>query len=108
MKQKEIDAIQEMYARHNYRCFVCDDICTQRAHALGDTIPNRSKYGSEIVDSQKNWFPACNLDHNGLIDLGKNDILMSIVAGLIKSVSSESRQEIEDIVRGNIERKRGK
>lgn len=108
MKQTEIDAIKEMHFRHGYKCFACDHMSSQRAHVIGNTRSNRKKYGSEIIDSTKNWLPACNLDHNALIDLGKNDLLMSIVAGLIKSIAVDSRAEIEGIVRENVLRKRGK
>lgn len=108
MKQSEIDAIKDMHLRQNDKCFACTNKSVQRSHIIGDTKPNRKRYGKAVVDNPKNWLGACGLTCNALIDLGKNDLLMSIVAGLIKSIAQDSRAEIEGIVRENIERKRGK
>ncbi len=108
MKQSEIDDIKEMYSHYNYSCFVCGISANQRSHAIGNTKPNRKIFGNDIIDSKYNFFPACTIPHNALIDLGKNYILMDKVAQIIKSDKPDKRKLIEEIVRENIKRKRDK
>ena len=105
MKQAEKDAIERMYLHHDYMCFVCHHKVTQRAHIISNSKVNRKRYGSEIIDSPLNWLGACNLKHNALIDIGKNDLLIDLIVFYIQH---NNREDIEDIVRGNIERKRNK
>lgn len=108
MKQTEIDKLNKMYAHYNYICFICPDRSNQRAHVIGDTIPNRKKYGNNVIDHSANWFPACCIDHNDLIDLGKNDYLLNKVANLITGDLINKHELIEKIVLENIMRKRDK
>ena len=105
MKQAEIDAIQKMYNYHGHTCFICGNPITQRAHIISNSKVNRKRYGSEIIDSPLNWLCACSLECNALIDIGKNDLLIDLIVFYIKH---NNREDIEDIVRGNIERKRSK
>ena len=102
MKAGEILAINEMYIRHGYKCFVCAGRATQRAHIIGDTDVNRSIYGNAIIDNPLDWLPACNLRHNGLIDVSKNIELAREIASLIVK---GKRGKIEKLVRKNIVRK---
>lgn len=102
MKQKEEDQIQDMRERYGYKCFLCEKVSTQRAHIIGNTKPNRKKYGPHIIDNPLNWLPACDLDHNALIDIGNRT---DIIAALIQA---GDRIAIEFVVMNNVERKRGK
>ena len=106
MTQHEADAIEAMYARHNYRCFLCDNPATQRAHIIGDTKSNRIKYGN-VIDNPLNWLPACNLRHNGYIDISRNRLAADTVAAIIMGAWSEKtkRRQIEVIVKENVKRK---
>lgn len=105
MNRAEIDAIQKMYEYYDWRCFVTGNQATQRAHILANTRLNKKLYGKEIIDSPLNWLPCDGLASNALIDIGNSPVLCSMVTYYI---STENRTEIEDIVRENIERKRGK
>ena len=108
MKQSEIDKLNIMYAIYGYTCFICPKRANQRAHAVGNTDPNRGKYGKEIIDNIDNFYPACSIDHNDTIDLGKNDYLLNKVASIIKSDVKNKRGLIEKIVLENVHRKRNK
>lgn len=108
MKQSEVDKLKKMYAHYNYICFICPKRANQRAHIIGKTDANYKKYGAEIVDNILNWLPACCIDHNDTIDLGKNDYLLNRVADIIKSDLKNKRELIEEIVLENVQRKRNK
>ena len=94
-----------MYEYYNWKCFVTGNRATQRAHIIGDTRPNRKQYGNEIINNPLNWLPCDGLDSNALIDIGKNDLLID---SIVFCIQHNNREDIEDIVRGNIERKRNK
>ena len=108
MKPREAELIRQMYEHYNYKCFVCPKRATQRSHIIGNTDPNRLKYGKDIIDNILNWLPACNIEHNALIDLGKNDHILDKVWYILSSELPNKRELIEDIVRQNIKRKKEK
>lgn len=112
MKQIEIDQLEVMYLHYDNKCFVCGNPATNRAHILGNTIPNRKLYGLRIIDNPLNWLPACNNDNycNDLIDLGKNDLLNESITQIIDSLmdTADKRDGIEGLVIENIARKQGK
>lgn len=110
MTQHEADAIEAMYARHNYRCYVCGNPATQRAHIIGRTKPNYKRYGKAVVDNPLNWLPACDLDCNALIDASDNLLLKERIAYIINHLDVDNFQHstVERWVRENIERKRNK
>jgi len=105
MKEGERTKIVAMYRRHNYRCFACGDAAWQRAHIVGNTKANRKRFGDDVIDSPFNWLPACGLYCNGLIDVGHASKLPEEIAEHIKSGNIVA---IEESVRENIKRKRGK
>ena len=111
MKDKEEQQARAMYEHYNYRCFVCNNPAIERAHVIGNTKVNRRLYGNRVVDSPLNWLPACGLDHNAKIDIGRNDIIKEQIALIIETNDldeTEKRQAIEAIVNENIQRKEGK
>lgn len=110
MNDKETEQVKAMYQYYKSLCFVCTDLSTQRSHIIGNTLPNRKLYGIRIIQNPLNWLPACCLDHNSLIDIGKNKILASKIVSIIDSLMDErdKRTEIESLVRANIQRKRDK
>ena len=61
-----------------------------------------------LIDNILNWLPACNIEHNALIDLGKNDHILGKVWYILSSELPNKRELIEDIVRQNIKRKKEK
>ena len=105
MKNKESEQLKEMYEHYNYRCFVCGNPATQRAHIVNNNKRNR-KDKDIIIDNILNWLPVCSLKCNSLVDIGKN--INSQLIGLV-ILSRESfdlkRGSIENIVRENIARK---
>ena len=109
MKTAEKEAIQEMYARHHYRCFVCGAEVTQRAHIISNSRMNRRIYG-KIIDDPINWLPACSLACNALIDAGSNLRLKQMIAVFATSHVLEDWHYslIEREVRKNIKRKKEK
>lgn len=110
MTAAEILQLQELYARHNYRCFVCGKPATQRAHIIGRTKANYKRYGKAVINNPLNWLPACNLDCNALIDASDNLLLKEQIAYIINHLDIDDLQHstVERWVRGNIERKRNK
>ena len=108
MKQTEIYQLKEMYAKYNNQCFVCGNPATNRAHLIGQGLTNRGIFGNHIIDNPLDWLPSCN-ECNDLIDVGRNDTAER-VALIIESQMdvADKRNEIELIVRDNIERKQGK
>ena len=110
MTAAEILQLQELYARYNYRCFVCGKPATQRAHIMGRTKPNYKRYGKAVVDNPLNWLPACDLDCNALIDASDNLLLKEQIAYIINHLDIDDLQHstVERWVRENIERKRNK
>lgn len=92
------------------KCFVCGMPANQRAHIIGNTKANRKRYGDEVIDSPLNVLPACNLVHNGYIDIGKSPVLGKTISYLIESDLSYDRKRelIEGQVLENIKRKRRK
>ena len=109
MKTAEKEAIQEMYSRHHYRCFVCGAEVTQRAHIIGNTRMNRRIYG-KIIDDPINWLPACSLACNALIDAGGNLNLKEKISYIVRTTPPEDWHYslIEREVRKNIKRKKEK
>ena len=103
MKQNEADQIESMYIHYYYKCFCHGNPAKQRAHIIGQTVPNYKVYGKAIVDDPLNWLPACDTDCNALIDTGKNTLLKNSIERYIKS---GNRAEIEQLVRDNIARKK--
>lgn len=103
MKQSEADKIESMYIHYHYKCFCCPKPAKQRAHIIGQTVPNYKVYGKAIVDDPLNWLPACGLECNALIDTGKNTLLKNSIERYIKS---GNRSQIEELVRDNIARKK--
>ena len=110
MTQHEADAIEAMYARHNYRCFVCGKPATQRAHITGRTKANYKRYGKAVINNPLNWLPACDLDCNALIDASDNPLLKEQIAYITNHLDVDGLQHstVERWVRGNIERKKNK
>jgi len=110
MKQTEIDQLEAMYLHYDFKCFVTGNQATQRAHIIGDTIPNRKLYGDRIIDNPLNWLPVDTLESNALVDLGKKDLLNERVTLIIDSLMdvADKRSEIELIVRVNIAEKQAK
>ena len=110
MTAAEILQLQELYARYNYRCFVCGKQATQRAHIIGRTKANYKRYGKAVVDNPLNWLPACDTDCNALIDAGDNLLLKERIAYIINHLDIDDFQHstVERWVRENIERKRNK
>ena len=85
MKQKEIDQLEAMYSHYGYRCFICGERATQRAHCIGNTKLNRKLHGNEVVDHICNFYPACSLSCNKKIDIGFLESNQKQVADIIKS-----------------------
>ena len=110
MRQKEIDDIKAMYSHYNYQCFLCERQATQRSHIIGNTLLNRKLYGRRIIDHPLNWLPACNLDHNKKIDIGRNRIIINEIVNIIDSMGDyeEKQQQIEYLVLESIKDKEGK
>ena len=111
MTEREKDQVKAMYIHYGYMCFVdTTRKATQRAHIIGNTKPNRNKYGNHIIDNPLNWLPAADLDNNKLIDIGKFPIYCERIKNIIDSDLSrqEKRSIIENIVRDNIKRKQNK
>jgi hypothetical protein len=111
MKDREAQKIKRMYSHYNWKCFVCNEGVKERAHILGDTIPNTNRYGKEVIGNILNWLPACGTDHNSLIDISNNIMAREVIVTLIRDAENNqelTREVIEDIVRENIKRKRGK
>ena len=105
MTNKNKEIAQEVYEEYSYSCFVCGARATQIAHLIGDTKPNRKHYGSIVVDSPLNKRPACGLEHNALLDVGHSSILSDQIYSLIRS---RQKEEIDKLVKENIERKQNK
>lgn len=104
MTDIERELVTAMYDRHDWRCFVCSNNCTQRAHIIANTKVNRKRYGDNVIDSPLNWLPACGLEHNSLIGLGYSSLLVDKLAELVRR---GHRQSIYAMVRENLDRKRG-
>ena len=105
MTNKNKEIAESIYEDYNYTCFICDKRANQIAHLIGDTKTNRKQYGSIVVDSPLNKRPACGLEHNALLDVGHSSILSDQIYSLILSVQ---REEIDKLVKENIERKQNK
>ena len=105
MTPKEEEKILELYNLYGWTCFICGSPVTQRAHIIGNTKANISKYGKEIIDSVFNWLPACGLPHNALIDIGSASEISDYIAF---SIEHKNRHTIEQTVRENIQRKLSK
>ena len=108
MKPTEKEQLAQLYEYYNYRCFVCGDRATQRAHIIGDTKKNRRKHGAEIIDNPLNWLPACCLHCNSLIDISNNPIAESYILDAIMYAEDGAREYIEGVVRENVNRKMNK
>jgi len=104
MKDNEQENVMDMYRHYGYRCFLCKDPVTQRAHIIGKTLLNRKLYGNRIINNPLNWLPACCLEHNKKIDIGKSKIIAKKIVSIIDSMDDESdkRIEIENIVLDSI------
>lgn len=105
MKDREKEQIEEMYNHYGYRCFVSGKPATQRAHIIGNTLANKSKYGKAVIDSPFNWLPAHGLRENSLIDIGCNSDMSDFLAF---NIEHKNRFRIEELVRDNIQRKLNK
>jgi len=105
MKPNEKEQLIELYEYYNYRCFVCGDKATQRAHIIGDTKKNHRRHTAEIIDNPLDWLPSCCLHHNSLIDISNNPVAEKAIADAIMYGETGARKYIEDIVRENISRK---
>ena len=112
MTDSERVQIEQMYYDYNYQCFVCGEPVQNRAHIIGNTIPNRKVYGNRIINHPLNWLCACGNDNycNNLIDIGKNERLARWIVSIIDSMDdwSDKRELIEEIVRENIKAKKSK
>ena len=105
------DMLREMYDYYFYSCFVTRQQATQRAHIIGNTKPNRRKYGDEVVDHPANWLPVADLQNNALVDLGSNESAKALVAEIIQTPNQTlhaKRKIINVIVLENIQRKKAK
>ena len=103
MKFDEEEKIRELYNEYNWKCFVCGKLVKQRAHIIGDTLPNRKVFGKHVLDSILNWLPVCSLECNKKCDVGR-DSDAEKVAIIIHSAMfyEEKREAIEKIVRARI------
>jgi len=110
MNKVEVGRILKMYEHYNYKCFVCGGIATQRAHIIGNTKTNLSRYGLNVINSDMNWLPACNLYCNALIDISNNPVKRDLIAMLIEENpgNSDIKELIEEEVKLSIKRKEGK
>ena len=110
MTPAEKEQLQAMYARYNYQCYVCGERAKMRAHIIGDTKPNRRRYGNAIVDNPLDWLPSCTLHCNSLIDISNNPEARDKIVSIIRIDAPDylKRKDIEKIVDGNILRKRNK
>lgn len=106
----ESSLIRDMYYHYNGRCFVCDKAATQRAHIIGNTALNKNIYGKEVVGNPLNWLPACSLECNKLIDIGKIPVRALTIKSIIISDidDADKRTGIESVVRENIAMKKSK
>ena len=75
-KQEEAEAIYVSYGWtcQNLECgkSVFWQGTPQLAHQIADTKPNRSKYGSAVIDHPKNRKPTCSLYCNGKMNIAGN------------------------------------
>jgi len=110
MRFKEKEQIREMYNLYNWKCFVTGNPVRERAHILGQGKTSRSKWGNDVIDNPLNWLPADGLDSNNLISID-SPVLQENVASIILTnqlTETEKRKMINNFVRENIKRKRGK
>lgn len=110
MKTAEKEAIQEMYSRHHYRCFVCGAEATQRAHIISNSRKNKRIYGQAVIDCPLNWLPACSLACNALIDASNNLALKEMIAFIVTTevIDDWHYSRIARDVNKNIKRKKEK
>ncbi len=105
MKDKERQKVEAMHHHYGYKCLICDRRATQRAHCLGDTKLNRRVYGDAVVDDISNYYPACGLHHNKIIDIGFIQSNQEEIVNIIESdlFENDKRSIIEKIIRRNHE-----
>ena len=110
MQNKTEFQILAIHQYYNFTCFVCPEASTQLAHIIGDTALNRKLYGKRIIDHELNVLPACNLDHNKKIDIGRNEQIAKQIVSIIDSMDDfdDKREAIQSIVKVNIDRKQEK
>ena len=105
MKHLEELQLVKMYAKYNYKCFVCGKPAIERAHIIGQGKTCHKMYGNTIIDNPLNWLPVCSIHCNSLVDVGKGNLLASEI---VDKIIRGDEPGILVLVRANIYRKRGK
>lgn len=105
MNKSEKELLEEMYRYYRWKSFLSGRPATQRAHIIGNTKPNRKRFGSSVIDSIYNWLPVADLEENALVDAGKNFFLLKSISDF---VLSGNRAKIEEVVLENVSRKKSK
>ena len=84
---------ERAYFRSMGVCAICGKPLTQGqmqyAHAIGNTISNRKKYGSFFIDSTYNGCLVCSLECNADVDVGKST--GRILEKLVEILTNEIR-----------------
>lgn len=86
------------YMLEDYTCVVCGKPASQIAHLINNSVSNRKKYGSSIIDNPNNFACVCGLECNSRVSIGFKPQRILKLIDIIKSGEILKYSEIKNIL----------
>jgi len=92
------DQRRRVFARGGYCCAICGkplchhDTQPQLAHRIANTKANRKRYGSDVIDDDRNLWPVCSLRCNDACNIGGRPVEAALLSAQIQGMIAQSAQ----------------